>query len=96
MPVLVAGGRETYTDANLLHIATGNSDLDVSSNAKAFLLVESGITVTSFKRGGETLLTVPSSGAGAVVSQIVTLSGASVDSINFIVASGSVKVFELF
>ena len=96
MPVLVAGGRETYTDANLLHIATSSSDLEVSSDAKAFLIVESGTTVTSFKKGGETLLTVPSSGASAVVSQIISLSGASIDSLNFIVAGGSVKIFELF
>ena len=97
MPFLAAGGRETYTDANLLHIATGNSNLDVSSDAKAFLIIESGVTVTSFKKGGQILIAVPSSSASGVVSQIVTLSGASVDNFDFIVAGGgSVKVFELF
>ena len=97
MPFLAAGGRETYTDANLLHIATSISDLDVSSDAKAFLIIESGTTLTSFKKGGEILITVPSSSTSGVVSQIVTLSGASVDNFDFIIAGGgSVKIFELF
>ena len=97
MPFLVAGGRETYTDANHLHTATTSSDLAVSSNAKAFLVIESGTTLTSFKKDGDVLITVPSTSPTAVGEQIITLSGKAIDSLNFIVfGTAEIKVFELF